>query len=452
MVNIRLQQIMNTEQSFGGIGILFVGDFNQLGPVGKISLPKDIVRWELSKRNNNGKCLSPTSRYYVDKLSYQGCMLFSKCFRYHLDTQQRSCQNEDNKAHNDFVRNLAKGDVITAVNLSIYRNLSHVDMSKNKDWHFAPILVGTNRERSNIELQQSILFANKSKTYVFCWRRYEKNWKNRPTHDNEHMELMDPCLWQYFVPGANAFLTYNVNPSVGLANGSPVICHSMNFRNYTSIQNIENCIEENNNLPYGTILQLSKPPSSLNFVVIPTLTGKSMSKFRQEQMNVLQMNSIFGAKSSEIVVPIALTEMDDDGGDQWNAPIFVKTGNPLNPFASVELRSPFPFDLGFSMTIHKAQGRTIPRVILSLGKHPTYQQDYASIFVAFSRVRHLDHIRLLEYRPSGLERNATYLHEYYKHLEKLKRDEDITRYYNGFKDQTGEWKAEFCPTRNKLNL
>lgn len=66
--------------------------------------------------------------------------------------------------------------------------------------------------------------------------------------------------------------------------------------------------------------------------------------------------------------------------------------------SSIEL---FPYDLGFSMTVHKAQGRTIYRVVIDLTDHPNSygRMEYAAIFVAMSRVEMSDHIRLFEKDP-----------------------------------------------------
>ena len=63
----------------------------------------------------------------------------------------------------------------------------------------------------------------------------------------------------------------------------------------------------------------------------------------------------------------------------------------------VKIRNIFPFDLGFSMTIHKAQGRTLISVILALSERPTHktQIDYCEFFVALSRVKESEDIRYI---------------------------------------------------------
>ena len=45
LLDYRLRQLTKCDESFGGLLVLFAGDFNQLGPVQKIFLPKDMMTW-----------------------------------------------------------------------------------------------------------------------------------------------------------------------------------------------------------------------------------------------------------------------------------------------------------------------------------------------------------------------------------------------------------------------
>jgi hypothetical protein len=44
LIHSRLQQILKSKESLGGLSVLFVGDFNQLGPVKKVSLQEDMMK------------------------------------------------------------------------------------------------------------------------------------------------------------------------------------------------------------------------------------------------------------------------------------------------------------------------------------------------------------------------------------------------------------------------
>jgi DNA replication protein DnaC len=53
MLHIRCQQIFDNDLDFGGIPLLFTGDFNQLGPVKKTFIPKDMMTWAKRLRQLN---------------------------------------------------------------------------------------------------------------------------------------------------------------------------------------------------------------------------------------------------------------------------------------------------------------------------------------------------------------------------------------------------------------
>ena len=115
------------------------------------------------------------------------------------------------------------------------------------------------------------------------------------------------------------------------------------------------------------------------------------------------------------------------------------TGDTFLPVAKVKVKAPFPFDLAFAMTVHKAQGRTILRVVLDLAEHPSFcvcRMVYAAIFVALSHVRNSDHIRLLE--PSTTA-SRTSLYEY---LLELLPTPTIAPVLHGFPSSFATWNAE----------
>ena len=107
------------------------------------------------------------------------------------------------------------------------------------------------------------------------------------------------------------------------------------------------------------------------------------------------------------------------------------THNFVTPIATAEVSEPFPFDLAFSMTVHKAQGRTIKRVVLDLTNHPTHysRMEFAAIFVAMSRVKTSEHIRLLAHKRVGHQHNAD---EAYSYITTLKPSRHACAFYYGY--------------------
>ena len=103
----------------------------------------------------------------------------------------------------------------------------------------------------------------------------------------------------------------------------------------------------------------------------------------------------------------------------------------------VETSPTFTFELAFAMTVHKAQGRTISRVVLALSMHPlkTSRMSYASIFVAMTRVRHSDHLRLL-YHNNGSNTGDVGV----EYITTLRPDPHVLDYYAGFVNSSGYWQ------------
>ena len=102
------------------------------------------------------------------------------------------------------------------------------------------------------------------------------------------------------------------------------------------------------------------------------------------------------------------------------------------------------------MTVHKAQGRTIPRVVLALSHrhNPQNQMTHASIYVALSRVEHSTDLKVL-YHGTGTHPGRMGL----DCVTDLNHCVHVLDYYEGF-DQNGNglWNAQNAITAKKLRL
>ena len=63
------------------------------------------------------------------------------------------------------------------------------------------------------------------------------------------------------------------------------------------------------------------------------------------------------------------------------------------------VRQQFPITLGFAATIHKVQGKTLDRIVVTMGKQ-TFRAGQA--YVAFSRVRTLDGLFIVKFNPASI--------------------------------------------------
>ena len=89
--------------------------------------------------------------------------------------------------------------------------------------------------------------------------------------------------------------------------------------------------------------------------------------------------------------------------------------------------------MGFAITFHKAQGRTILRLILALSKRPNglKQISHSGLLVVLTRVQHRAHIRLLCKEGENLS-----------YLTDLHCSELLLAWRAGFKDGKGKWNSQ----------
>ena len=110
--------------------------------------------------------------------------------------------------------------------------------------------------------------------------------------------------------------------------------------------------------------------------------------------------------------------------------------------SKVNVSSVFPLEPGFAITIHKAQGRTIHKVILCLSSRHNlkHNPEYAALYVALSRVKCKEDIRFFLHLTS----KGTQDLETLTFVDNLKPDKSINAFFEGFKNDTTEWNAEIA--------
>jgi hypothetical protein len=244
-------------------------------------------------------------------------------------------------------------------------------------------------------------------------------------------------FWQYWVPGADAYITSNINPDIALVNGTPAKMHSLTLADDKSFENILQHAQMSN-LPFGSEIEID-PPLAVNVEIVQMLDNKPLTGKRRKQLARLRQFSRqlnIDPRSSAIIIPLT-AHMGDS--EDWIDYKF-STGNPITPIAVVSILAPFIYDLAFSMTIHKAQGRTIKRVVIDLTDHPHMccRMKYSAIFVAISRVCFKDHMRLLE--PFTVQSREAL----YGYLETLVPDASIAPFLHGYQENNMPWNPDIA--------
>ena len=335
--------------------------------------------------------------------------------------------NKDDADHADLIMKLSKGEAIGWEDIAQYKHLSKDDLINSPDeWKYAPVLVASNLERTNINAMKVKQWAKDNDTYVFRWLCKVGREVNKPPPEQmENIIETNDFFWQYFVQGAPSYLSQGINGDIALVNGAPISLHSLTFENALEHERVSKLISGPNALPCGSIINIERP-LSVNVEVEEALDGKPVTARRRDQLNVLKSFSIV---EDRIVLPLVQGKASFNG-DDWHT-FSYRTNDLITYKGTATVRDIFPYQLGFAMTIHKAQGRTIKRVVLDISRHPNHQNrvEYASLFVGLSRVTSKQHLRLIKHHDMSMEQS-------YKYIENLKPNENVTRFYGGFQNDT----------------
>jgi hypothetical protein len=166
------------------------------------------------------------------------------------------------------------------------------------------------------------------------------------------------------------YLTQNINPSLGLSNGTPVIYHSLTLSPLEDMHSVMERMVNND----GSDIFLKFQPTYIH-VEVPTLDPV-----------LFQHKSLFKDK---VVIPVKLKSQAEEH----------KIHFPLkNYFITVKGKA-HAVVLAFAITVHKMQGQTCSRLVLDINQRlfkPSLT--YHGIYVALSRV--LQMTLLIDLLPS----------------------------------------------------
>ena len=111
--------------------------------------------------------------------------------------------------------------------------------------------------------------------------------------------------------------------------------------------------------------------------------------------------------------------------------------SPLDPKSDKTVKPFFPVEMWFAMTVNKAQGQTMPKVIIALSHQPHMNYSRAGLYVAFSRVKHSDHLRLFITGNTEDDRKNS-MH----YIWNLPPDLTVKSFFKGFShhDQATPWQ------------
>ncbi|CAF1532305.1 unnamed protein product, partial [Rotaria sordida] len=355
---------------FGGVNVIFFGDYLQYRPVYDAPLHTD---FSLPSKKKSGKL--PTEKEIQRRVA-RSLILQINCV-VKLTQQMRT----EDPRYLQLLERLRRGQC----NYDDYELLltrvvgqSSVGSLRDSPWNKASILVFRNEVRTQLNNKAAIhKAAEMGQAPIVCVAQDTCKGKSieDPTLVKKLLELSDsktehlPGLLP-LVPGMPVILTQNVAIELGLINGMNGVFRQL--------------VYEKDSVPTEVLSETF--PSNTQYIRKPSYALVEIVKSKIEcNLEQLQTN----------LVPIPLMEQTFriDIGD-----VLPKDKRPKSnrkAILSIKRRA-LPLVPAYCITTHKSQGQTLNNVVIDL-KLPNETDDIAAIYVPLSRVKHLTDLVILRH-------------------------------------------------------
>ncbi len=159
-----------------------------------------------------------------------GAKLFQTFRLIKLKEQMTAMDDPVNMGMFDRLRNPPTGrSPVSLEDISKIKVLSTDDIINDSSGITAPIVVITNKERHSYSAQRSNSFATIKRKNRYVWNLPIRGDGVAGLEQDKINEIYRSNIEfkNYFVQGAPGYLTKNINPAIGLANGTAVVYHSL---------------------------------------------------------------------------------------------------------------------------------------------------------------------------------------------------------------------------------
>jgi len=403
-VEHRCRQVFDKDKPWGGLCVVCVGDFWQLPPAVGMRL------YQVALKGFKG----------TNQESDRAAQLFPHFQRKPLTQQMRA---PDDPVHMDFIERCRTQDApITMSDLGRIKQLSRRDVLDDPSWKFAPIATTGNKKRHAINMTMAMQWAVDHNVPIVKWKH--KFATNIAPHQEEfYRKEFATYLEGIFVQGAPAMILNNdLNPARGLANGTQCFFHSLVL---SASDDGDHVMQRIRDAQAGEVVWIDPPDSIL--VEVPNADIHTWPA--DLNAHPVDCFATCPPRPSRVIVPIGLAKNRD------KSVIEIKTGT--TPY-KLHYKA-HGVELAFSLTYHKLQGVTVPKIVLDLsgGIGNENNLDFAGFYVGTTRVKNSTHIRALPLQGGAFGALG------FKHLLKLKPDCRLRQWAAGFQPD-GIWNRQLA--------
>ena len=399
LLNQHLQDMKQDSRPFGGMAVLLIADFFQLGALFGEGFVSVMIRNYITNAEGRTDTALP---------QHLGCELL-RLFTYTVLHNQNRCKEQSRTACINWMRDPSNKPPINNKVIDTLKILTRQDILQSPGRRFAAFLSPGNLERCIWTWAQSQRFSLAAGKVIIRWKNPIQG-----ATALSHPTLFDPLyrdpdteLWFVFIESAPGYTLYNYSVPRGVSNGPGCFMHSFSFGPDWSTEEKKAAEREIAAAKPGGVVSLIKPPYAVN--IYKEISDDQAHLWSVD--NTLERDLRPTTKKKWIVIPLLQ--------GPYNVPYIVKKELTIH-YKSIRVT------LGFCKTFHKSQSLTEEMVTFDVNQRPPgiLPLSLKGFFVAYTRVRSNADMRVLPPVNGDLR---------FSHLAKLTHDPILIHWLAGFK-------------------
>ena len=139
------------------------------------------------------------------------------------------------------------------------------------------------------------------------------NWKQQPPSEFLQDALQDPCFYEYFVQGANGFITENVfRDFLYIVNALPIVFHSVKFSPIVE-KYVNDIIDVSKP---GNVITVEECPISVNVKVC--LSKNTPIDIKRALVHLSLVKELDRDRDAQIILPLTKYACSWDNTESWS--------------------------------------------------------------------------------------------------------------------------------------